>query len=137
MTRYNSHPDHQEGPHTTMPPRRDERDRLRRDRVIGHTILGVAALTVFVATLPIIGGLVMFTLGAAAFYLALRSFTFAISIKLGDPWGWNRDGGLSAPLTWSDRIVIAGMAWLRRRSEVFEETPPAPAVQILPVESPE
>jgi hypothetical protein len=99
MTRYNSHPDHQEGTLTALSAGREERERLRRDRVIGHTVLGVAALTVFVATLPIIGGLVMFTLGAAAFYVALRSFTFAISIKLGDPWGWNRDGGLSARFT--------------------------------------
>jgi len=117
--------------------RREERERLRRDRVIGHTALGVAALTVFVATLPIIGGLVMFTLGAAAFYVALRSFTFAISIKLGDPWGWNRDGGLSAPFTLSDRAVITGVAWLRRRSEALEDIPAAAAVRILPPKPPE
>ena len=134
MIRPNSNSDHQEPTHAALQSRRDETERLRRDRVIGHTVLGVAALALFIATLPIIGGMAMFALGVAAFYVGLRAFTFAISITLGDPWGFNRDGGLSAPLTWSDRLVVAGMAWLRRRSEVLEETPPAAAVRILPVD---
>lgn len=137
MIKNESHSHDQESPQPTLLSAREDRERLRNDRVIGHAVLGVAALGLFLVTLPIIGGLVMFVLGIAAFYVGLRSFTFAISIALDDAWGWNRDGGLSAPITWSDRAVVAGMAWVRRRSAVLEETSPATAVGILPGDPPE
>lgn len=115
---------------------RAEGERLVRERAIGHAIVGIAAFAVFAALLPIVGGLVTFMLAVAAFYVGLRSLTFAISIKLDDPWGWNRDGGMSAPFTWSDRAVLAGIAWFHRRSATVSEPVPA-AVHILPFEPPE
>ena len=117
--------------------RREQRERLRRDRVIGHAVVGIAALAVFVGLLPIVGSLGTFVVAMAAFYLGLRSFTFAVSIGLGDPWGWNRDGGLSAPLRWSDRVVLAGVVWFRRRSASSVDTPPVGAVRVLAPEPPD
>ena len=69
--------------------RREQRGRLRRDRVVGHAVVGVAAFAVFVGLLPIIGSLGTFVVALAAFYGGLRSLTFAVSIGLGDPWGWD------------------------------------------------
>lgn len=114
-------------------PNRAERERLVRERAIGHAIVGTAAFVVFVSLLPIIGGVLTFLLAVAAFYVGLRSFTFAISIKMDDPWGWNRDGGLSGPFTWSDRAVLAAIAWFHRRSTAVAEPPPA-AVRVVPIE---
>ena len=115
---------------------REEAERLRRDRVIGHTILGGMAFVVFLAMLPIIGGLITFVVATIAFFVGLRSLTFAMGIGLDDAWGWTRDGGVSVPIRWSDHVVLAGMAWLRRRSNAIIDTPPAGAVQVLPPESP-
>jgi hypothetical protein len=122
---------------TNVTSRREQRERLRRDRVIGHAVVGVAAFAVFVGFLPIVGSLGTFVVALAAFYVGLMSFTFAVSIGLGDPWGWTRDGGLSAPLTWSDRVVLAGVAWFRRRSAASVDTPPAGAVRVLAPEPPD
>lgn len=116
--------------------RREEAERRRRDRVIGHTIVGAVALVVFVAMLPIIGSLVTFVVATIAFFVGLRSLTFAMSIGLDDAWGWTRDGGMSVPLRWSDHVVLAGMAWLRRRSNATIDSPPAGAIQVLPPEPP-
>lgn len=113
---------------------REEAERRRRDRVIGHTIVGVVAFVVFVAMLPIIGSLVTFVVATIAFFVGLRSLTFAMSIGLDDAWGWTRDGGMSVPLRWSDHVVLAGMAWLRRRSNAAIDNPPAGAIQVLPPE---
>jgi hypothetical protein len=115
---------------------RVERDPVVSERAIGHAIVGIAAFVVFAAIVPLIGGVVTFVLAIATFYVGLRSLTFAISIKLDDPWGWNRDGGMSAPFTWSDRAVLAGIAWFHRRSSAVSEPPPA-AVRVLPFEPPE
>ena len=117
--------------------RREQRERLRRDRVIGHAVVGVAAFAVLVGLLPIVGSLGTFVVALATFYVGLRSFTFAVSIGLGDPWGWTRDGGLSVPLTWSDRVVLAGVAWFRRRSAASVDTPPVGAVRVLVPEPPD
>ena len=112
--------------------RREERERIRRDRVIGHGVVGVAAFAVFVGLLPIVGSLGTFVVAIAAFYVGLRSFTFAVSIGLGDPWGWNRDGGLSTPHRWSEGVVLAGVAWFRRTSAASIDTPPVDAVWVVP-----
>jgi hypothetical protein len=111
---------------------RKEAEQLRRDRVIGHTVVGTVSLVVFVAMLPIIGSLATFTIATIAFFVGLRSLTFAMSIGLDDAWGWTRDGGMSAPIRWSDHVVLAGMAWLRRRSNATIDTPPVGAIQVLP-----
>lgn len=117
--------------------RRSERERLLRDRVIGHVVVGVAAFVVFAALASISGSLITFAAATVAFYVGLRSLTFAISIRLGDAWGWNRDGGVTAPPTWSDRVVLAGIEWIRRRSRAAVEVPTAGAVRVLPPEPPE
>lgn len=117
--------------------RRSERERLLRDRVIGHVVVGVAAFVVFAALASISGSPVTFAATMVAFYVGLRSLTFAISIRLGDAWGWNRDGGVTAPPTWSDRVVLAGIAWIRRRSRAAVDVPTAGAVRVLPPEPPE
>ena len=106
---------------TREPARREERERLLRDRVIGHVVVGVAAFVMFAALVSLNWtSLTTFAIAMVAFYVGLRSLTFAISIGLGDAWGWNRDGGVAAPLRLSDRVVLAGAAWFRRRSA----TPP-------------
>ena len=116
--------------------RREEHELRRRDRVVGHTMLGAAAFVVFVAMLPILGSLVTFAVAVVALFVGLRSLTFAVSIRLDDAWGWTRDGGMSAALGWSDHVVLAGMAWLRRRSEATIDSPPGGAIQVLPPEPP-
>jgi hypothetical protein len=111
---------------------RMERERLLRDRVIGHAVVSGAAFVVFVALLPIIGSLNTFVVAVVALYVGLRSFTAAISIRLGDAWGWTRDGGTTAPPTLSDRLVVAGVNWIRRRSMSAVTIPHAGAVRVLP-----
>lgn len=117
--------------------RRSERERLLRDRAIGHVIVGFVALAVFAALLPIIGSLITFAVAMVAFLVGLRSLTFAISIGLDDAWGWDRDGEVTAPPTLSDRVVLAGMEWIRRRSRAAVDIPPAGAVRVLSPEPPE
>lgn len=112
--------------------RRKEAEQRRRDRVLGHAIVGSVALVVFVAVLPIIGSLTTFAIATVAFFVGLRSLTFAMSIGLDDAWGWTRDGGMSAPIRWSDHVVLAGMAWLRRRSNATIDRPPVGAIHVLP-----
>ena len=114
-----------------------EDDQLRRrDRVVGHTIVGAVAIIVFLAMLLIIGSLVTFVVAMAALFVGLRSLTFAMSIGLDDAWGWTRDGGMSSPLRWSDYIVLGGMRWLRRRSRAAADVQAAGAIRMLPPESP-
>lgn len=115
---------------------REEARRRRRDRVIGHIIVGAAAFVVFVATLPVFGSLVTFVIAVISFFVGLRSLTFAVSIGLDDAWGWTRDGGMSVPTRWSDQVVLSGMAWLRRRSSAINDKPPTGAIRVLPPERP-
>ena len=86
--------------------------------------------------LPIIGSVSTFVVATVAFFVALRSLTFATSIGLDDAWGWTRDGGTSVPIRWSDHVVLVAMAWLRRRSNAAIDNPPAGAIQVLPPEPP-
>lgn len=81
--------------------------------------------------------LTTFAIAMVAFYVGLRSLTFAISIGLGDAWGWIRVGGVAAPLRLSDLVVLAGAAWFRRRSATAVDTPPVAAVQVLPPQPPD
>jgi hypothetical protein len=122
--------------HVTERMAHREQAERRRDRVIGHTIVGAVAFVVFVAMLPIIGSLVTFVVATIALFVGLRSLTFAMSIGLDDAWGWTRDGGMSVPIRWSDHVVLSGMAWLRRRSSATIDNPPAGAIQVLPPEPP-
>lgn len=117
--------------------RRAERERLVRDTSIGHAVVGVSALVALAATFPAIDNLTMFVIAMLLFYLGLRSLTFAMSVKLGDVWGWTRDSGVAQPPLLSDRVVRAGMAWLRRRSVVAIDAEPVPAVRVLPPRPPE
>ena len=113
---------------------REEAERRRRDRVIGHTILGAAALSVFLAMLLVIGSLGIFVIAVVALFVGLRSLTFAMSIGLDDAWGWTRDGGMSVPLRWSDHVVLGGLRWLRRRSSAAVDVPASSPVRVLPPE---
>jgi hypothetical protein len=116
--------------------RRDVALQRRRDRVLGHTILGAIAFTVFLAMLPIIGSLGTFVVAVVALFVGLRSFTFALAIALDDAWGWTRGSGMSVPLRWSDHVVLAGMRWLHRRSEAVVVEPADGAIHMLPPEPP-
>lgn len=113
---------------------RDRAVQRRRDRVIGHIILGAVALAVFLAMLLVIGSLATFVVAVIALFVGLRSFTFALAIALDDAWGWTRDGGMSVPLRWSDHIVLAGMEWFHRRSDAAIVETAAGAIQVLPPE---
>ena len=111
---------------------RADRDSLLRDTVVGHAVLGVAALVVLTALLPTVGNLMTFVAAMFLFYVGLRSLTFSISLKLGDAWGWTRDGGTTQPPRLSDRVVRAGIAWIRRTSTVAIDTEPEANVRVLP-----
>lgn len=114
-----------------------EAKRLVQDRVIGHATVGILAFLLFAALLPSIGSLFTFALAVLAFFVGLRSFTFAVSIGLGDAWGWGRDGGSTAPPRISDRAVLAVAAWFRRGSAASVHPPTDPAVRVLPPEAPD
>jgi hypothetical protein len=86
--------------------------------------------------LPVIESVVAFVAAVLVLYMGLRSLTFAISIKLGDAWGWTRDDGVAVLPGLSDRVVRAGISWLRRRREAAADTPHSGAVRMLPVEPP-
>lgn len=117
--------------------RRAEKQRNVSDRAIGHAAIGSGAIAVFVALLTVIGSLAGFAFAIVALYVGLRSFTFAISIRLGDPWGWTRDAGLSTPLAWSDHVALAGVRWLRRRAAGARGIPANGAVRVQPPASTE
>jgi hypothetical protein len=104
--------------------------------VIGHTIVGAAALVGFAAMLPIVDSFATFAVSMIALFVGLRSLTFAVSIRLDDAWGWTRSNGMPVPYRWSDHAVLAGMAWLRRRSAATVDSPHSGAVQVLPPRPP-
>jgi len=112
--------------------RHGEGERLVRERVIGHTVAGALASIVFVAVVPLSGGVFGFSIAVIALYVALRSFAFAVSVRLGDVWGWTRDDGAAVRPTFSDRVVLAAMGWLRRRSAATVDAEPSGAVRVLP-----
>ncbi|MCL1600219.1 MAG: hypothetical protein M3112_01625 [Actinomycetia bacterium] len=116
---------------------RAEREQGLQDRMIGHSIVGVAAFVVFATLLPLMGSLITFAIAMVAFYVGLRSFTAAIIIRLGDVWGWTRDRGATVPFGLSDRAVLAGIEWLRRRSIAAVDDLPDDSIRVLPPEPPE
>jgi hypothetical protein len=117
--------------------RHAEKEQLLRDRVIGHTVVGCVATAVFVVVLPLVESLGTFAVVMIALFVALKSFTSAVSVRLGDAWGWNRGTGAPPPLTWPDRAVLAGAEWFRRRSRAAATPPPPGAIRVLPPGSPE
>ncbi|MEA3502721.1 MAG: hypothetical protein U9R47_08100 [Actinomycetota bacterium] len=54
--------------------------------MIDHAVASVAAFIVFATVSPFMGSLITFAIAMVAFYLGLRSLTFAVSIRLGDAW---------------------------------------------------
>lgn len=117
--------------------RRAERDRFRQARVIGHAVVGVVALVASVVLLPLMASIPGFVAAMGAVFVAIRSLTFAVSIKLGDPWEWTRDHGEPERITWSDRAVLAMMEGFRRRTSAASSVNPSSAIQALPPESDE
>ncbi len=116
--------------------RRVERERRIRVRTIGHAIVGVVASVAFVMLVPGINGIPEFVLALTALFVALRSFAFAVSVKLGDAWGWTRDSGTADRITWSDRAVFSIMERLRRRTMNAIDDDESRVVKPLPPEPP-
>jgi len=112
--------------------RRAELERLRRDTVIGHATVGFLTLLAVAALFPTIGNLTTFTVVMLLFYVGLRSLTFSVSVKLGDAWGWTRDGAIVPAPRISDRLVRIGIGWLRDRFVTAIDTQPEPNVRVLP-----
>jgi hypothetical protein len=117
--------------------RRADRERHERDLAIGHVVLGTAASLVFAALITVNGSVAVFAVAMVALYVALRSFASLVIIKLGDAWWWARDDGTPVRPTVSDRLVTAGMHWLRSRSSAASEAEPFAAVHVLPPEPPD
>ena len=134
---------HAKLPETERATQRDENERLRSDRVVGHTVVGVVATAVFLVVLALFEGPGSFAFAMIAFFVALGSFTSAIGARLGEAWGWNLGTGAPPALRFSDRAVLAGTAWLRRRSwfrrrsTAVADASSAGAIRDLPPESPE
>ncbi len=110
------------------------RERNEHDTAMGHVVVGVAASVAFIALASLSSGLLGFSLTVVVFYLALRSFTHAISIRLGDAWGWSRENGATSSDPLSDRAVLALVHWLRGRSAPVGGDEPPGAVRVLPPE---
>ncbi len=116
--------------------RRADRERHERDLAIGHGIAGIAASLVFAALITVNGSVGVFAAAMVALYVALRSFTSLVIIRLGDAWWWARDDGTPVRATVADRLVTAGMHWLRSRSTSAAAAEPSAAVHVLPPEPP-
>ncbi len=115
---------------------RAESERLRRDTMIGHAVVGLLTFVVLAALFPTIGNLITFVVAMLLFYVGLRSLTFSMSTKLGDVWDWTRDGGSVPPPRLSDRMVRAGIAWLRQKSVAAIDIEPEAVVRVLPPRPP-
>ena len=112
---------------------RAEREQGQRDRVIGHAAFGTAAFVVFVVLITLDASPAVFVASLVALYVALRSFTAVVTVALGNAWWWARDDGAPVRPDMSDRLVAAGMRWLRRRSESLDTAAPG-TVHVLPPE---
>lgn len=111
-----------------------EQERLEQVRVVGHVVVGVLASGVFAALVPIVTSVPRFVIAVVAVYVAVRSFTFAISIKLGDSWGWTRDGGLATPSMFTDRAILIGARFIPERPAEILAPEPSGAVNVLPLD---
>jgi hypothetical protein len=114
----------------------DEGERVRRSRVTGHLIVGAASSLVLLSLATYLNKLGVFVAFAILLYVALRAFTDAISVQLGDAWGWTRDRGGPEQITWSGRRVLAAMEGLRRRSLASMRSEPPTAILMLPPDPP-
>lgn len=106
-----------------------ERLRTRRLRITGHLAFGSVAAIVFVAVSSSMDSLGDFVVAMLAMFLGLRAFVSAVSVRLADAWGWQRDDG--APrVTCRDRLVIWVLDAVRRHpaTQGTEST----AVRVLP-----
>lgn len=115
----------------------DEGERVRRSRVTGHLIVGAASALVLISLATFLSNLGVFVAFALLLYVALRAFTDAISVQLGDAWGWTRDRGGPEQMTWSGRRVLAAMEGLRRRSLASAPAEPPGAILMLPPDPPD
>ena len=119
-----------------------ERARIRRARVATHLAIGVMATLVAVVTAAITNDLTAFVIMMGAVWLAMRSFTAAMSEHLGDAWGWTRASGTPRKITpfdqaWAGLVgatkarVVAGMS---TAEPVSSRSGREPKVRILPPE---
>lgn len=127
--------------HATLKGARDrasrvEHERLIQRRVIGHGVVATITSLALAALAPAVDTIGEFVLFLVALYVALRSFAFAVSVKMGDAWGWTHDEGQGERITWSDRAVGAAMERLRRRAMRGLDIDGDNAVRPLPPEPP-
>jgi hypothetical protein len=116
--------------------RRDEQDRVRRTRAIGHGAVGIVSSLICAALVTLMSHLGWFVAAAVMLFVALRSFADAAGVWLGDAWGWTRDNGEPEPITWSGAWVLAMMESLRRRSLASGAADTPPAILMLPPDPP-
>lgn len=120
-----------------------ERARIRRSRVLTHTVVGIGAGLVAVVSGAVMNDLPTFLIMLAAIWLTSRSFAGAVSEQLGDAWGWTRASGTPSA------ISARGQAWAgvvdRTRAAVVDhvsviDSPEGPSdepkITILPPEPP-
>lgn len=88
-----------------------ERERARHDLHVGHLVIGLGAGLVFAVMAPFVGSVATFVAALVLLWLSLRSLSNAVGVLLGDAWGWPRDRGEVARVTWSDHAAI----WLARQ----------------------
>ena len=111
---------------------REESERIRRARVVGHLLVGMASTFVFI---PLVANMRRFWVLIAVLtvlIVALRSFADAVGVWLGDAWGWTRDRGGPEYITRSGRWVLNVMDRLQRRSWAAARAEPESAIIILP-----
>ena len=116
---------------------RDEQDRIRRARVTGHVVVGIAASLIAAALSPFIDTIPGFVAFLVFLFVALRSLADAAGVWLGDAWGWPRDRGAPEKITWSGRRVLALMEAMRRRRLASARAEAEPAILMLPPEPPQ
>ena len=100
--------------------------------VAGFAVMAVGAAVQLWGLAFLAVGILEFVLAIGALYLALRSFSYAVSVILGDVWGWTRDRGEPARFTWSDRAVLFVMEHLRLRTINAIDVDPDEGVRVLP-----
>lgn len=116
----------------------DEGERIRRARLAGHVVLGMAASLAYVAVsstalaLSVTG----FAAAIALFYLALGSFADAVEVWLGNGWEWAGNERVSLRSRLADRWLLSLVEGSRRRWLTAAHAEPAPSVRTLsPTES--
>ena len=128
--------------HATLTQAMDFADRLDRRRrrwvrFVGHSLIAIAAGAGFAAMVPIMTSPLRFTLGALLFFVALRSFTHAMSTLAGDAWGWPREKGIGERITTTDRLILGVAERIRQRNSAAMDFDPDHSVTELPPEEPD